>query len=64
MRTQNNLYLALQHFEREFVASVVEEYPDKRDAAKQLGIGLATLYRKLSEHEKQKRQLTPCKHER
>ena len=50
---ENNEIRTLKDIEKEYITKVLEEYgydtEGKKKAAKQLGIGLATLYRKLDD---------------
>jgi len=46
----DDLHDAAERFERQHIARVLKETPDKRRAAKRLGIGLSSLYRKIDEH--------------
>ena len=41
---------AYARFERMHIERILQQIPDKRDAAKCLGIGLSSLYRKIEEH--------------
>ena len=43
----DNLIGAVEQFERQHIERILRETPDKREAAKRLGIGLSSLYRKL-----------------
>ena len=45
----DDLKLAVARFERLHIARILEQTPDKREAAKRLNIGLSSLYRKLEE---------------
>ncbi|MEO2089945.1 MAG: sigma-54 dependent transcriptional regulator, partial [Gemmataceae bacterium] len=46
----DDLRVAHQRFERQHIARILHHTPDKREAAKRLGIGLSSLYRKIEEH--------------
>jgi DNA-binding NtrC family response regulator len=46
----DNLAEAYARFERMHIERILAETPDKRDAARRLGIGLSSLYRKIEEH--------------
>jgi DNA-binding NtrC family response regulator len=46
----DNLADAYARFEKMHLEKILSESPDKRDAAKRLGIGLSSLYRKIEEH--------------
>jgi DNA-binding NtrC family response regulator len=47
----DDLRLAVARFERLHIARILEQTPDKREAARRLNIGLSSLYRKLEEGE-------------
>lgn len=47
----DDLRLAVARFEKLHIARILEQTPDKREAAKRLNIGLSSLYRKLEEGE-------------
>jgi len=44
-----DLRLALKHYERLHITRVLRQWPDKREAAKRLRLGLSSLYRKIEE---------------
>src|SRR5262245_17089206 len=46
----DDLRSALRSYERIHLERVLAECPDKREAARRLGMGLSSLYRKLEEH--------------
>ena len=46
----DDLRVAHQRFERQHIARILHHTPDKREAARRLGIGLSSLYRKIEEH--------------
>lgn len=46
----DDLRAALGHYERLHIGRVLRQCPDKREAAKRLGLGLSSLYRKIEEH--------------
>jgi DNA-binding NtrC family response regulator len=45
----DDLRSALRHYERLHILRVLEQCPDKREAAKRLKLGLSSLYRKIEE---------------
>lgn len=45
----DDLRTALRHYERLHIARVLKNWPDKREAAKRLKLGLSSLYRKIEE---------------
>jgi DNA-binding NtrC family response regulator len=45
----DDLRSALRHYERLHITRVLRQYPDKREAAKRLRLGLSSLYRKIEE---------------
>lgn len=45
----DDLRSALRHYERLHIARVLRQWPDKREAAKRLRLGLSSLYRKIEE---------------
>ncbi len=45
----DDLRTALRHYERLHLARVLRQWPDKREAAKRLKLGLSSLYRKIEE---------------
>lgn len=47
----DDLRSALRHYERLHIARVLRQWPDKREAAKRLRLGLSSLYRKIEELE-------------
>jgi transcriptional regulator with PAS, ATPase and Fis domain len=47
----DDLKLAYQEFEKSHIQRILQQTPDKRQAAKRLGIGLSSLYRKIEEHQ-------------
>ena len=44
-----DLRSALRHYERLHITRVLRQWPDKREAAKRLKLGLSSLYRKIEE---------------
>jgi DNA-binding NtrC family response regulator len=48
--TVDDLSEAVRRFERLHVERILRQTPDKREAAKRLGIGLSSLYRKIEEY--------------
>jgi transcriptional regulator with PAS, ATPase and Fis domain len=44
-----DLRSALRHYERLHITRVLRQWPDKREAAKRLRLGLSSLYRKIEE---------------
>jgi len=44
-----DLRSALRHYERLHISRVLRQWPDKREAAKRLKLGLSSLYRKIEE---------------
>ena len=44
-----DLRSALKHYERLHITRVLRQWPDKREAAKRLRLGLSSLYRKIEE---------------
>jgi DNA-binding NtrC family response regulator len=42
---------AVRRFERQHIARILRQTPDKREAARRLGMGLSSLYRKIAELE-------------
>ena len=47
----DDLRSALRHYERLHITRVLRQWPDKREAAKRLKLGLSSLYRKIEELE-------------
>jgi DNA-binding NtrC family response regulator len=47
----DDLRTALRHYERLHIIRVLRQWPDKREAAKRLKLGLSSLYRKIEELE-------------
>jgi len=47
----DDLRSALRHYERLHISRVLRQWPDKREAAKRLKLGLSSLYRKIEELE-------------
>ncbi|MCH7990654.1 MAG: sigma-54-dependent Fis family transcriptional regulator [Planctomycetes bacterium] len=47
----DDLRSALRHYERLHIIRVLRQWPDKREAAKRLKLGLSSLYRKIEELE-------------
>ena len=47
----DELRSALRHYERLHISRVLRQWPDKREAAKRLKLGLSSLYRKIEELE-------------
>jgi DNA-binding NtrC family response regulator len=47
----DDLRSALRHYERLHISRVLRQWPDKREAAKRLRLGLSSLYRKIEELE-------------
>lgn len=45
----DDLRSALRHYERLHILRVLRQFPDKREAAKRLRLGLSSLYRKIEE---------------
>lgn len=45
----DDLRSALRHYERLHISRVLRQWPDKREAAKRLRLGLSSLYRKIEE---------------
>lgn len=45
----DDLRTALRHYERLHILRVLRQWPDKREAAKRLRLGLSSLYRKIEE---------------
>ncbi len=45
----DDLRSALRHYERVHIMRVLRQWPDKREAAKRLRLGLSSLYRKIEE---------------
>ena len=45
----DDLTMAVKRFERRHIERVLRQAPDKKEAAKRLGIGLSSLYRKIDE---------------
>lgn len=45
----DDLRTALRHYERLHISRVLRQWPDKREAAKRLRLGLSSLYRKIEE---------------
>jgi len=45
----DDLRSALRHYERLHISRVLRQWPDKREAAKRLKMGLSSLYRKIEE---------------
>ncbi|QDT54384.1 Transcriptional regulatory protein ZraR [Caulifigura coniformis] len=45
----DDLRSALRHYEKLHIARVLKQWPDKREAAKRLKLGLSSLYRKIEE---------------
>lgn len=45
----DDLRTALRHYERLHITRVLKQWPDKREAAKRLRLGLSSLYRKIEE---------------
>ncbi|MFO1022166.1 MAG: sigma-54 dependent transcriptional regulator [Planctomycetales bacterium] len=45
----DDLRSALRHYERLHITRVLKQWPDKREAAKRLRLGLSSLYRKIEE---------------
>lgn len=46
---EEDLRLAVAHFEKKHLERILKQYPDKREAAKRLGLALSSLYRKIEE---------------
>jgi DNA-binding NtrC family response regulator len=46
----DDLKLAYERFEKRHIHRVLRQFPDKREAARRLNIGLSSLYRKIEEH--------------
>ena len=47
----DDLRSALRHYEKLHITRVLRQWPDKREAAKRLRLGLSSLYRKIEELE-------------
>ena len=47
--SDDDLRSALRHYERLHISRVLRQWPDKREAAKRLRLGLSSLYRKIEE---------------
>jgi DNA-binding NtrC family response regulator len=45
----DDLRSALRHYERLHIRRVLRQWPDKREAAKRLKLGLSSLYRKIED---------------
>jgi DNA-binding NtrC family response regulator len=45
----DNLARAVEDFERQFIERVLRQAPDKKEAARRLGVGLSSLYRKIAD---------------
>ena len=45
----DDLTQAVKRFERRHIERVLRQTPDKKEAARRLGIGLSSLYRKIDE---------------
>ena len=45
----DDLRSALRHYERLHITRVLRQWPEKREAAKRLKLGLSSLYRKIEE---------------
>jgi DNA-binding NtrC family response regulator len=45
----DDLRSALRHYERLHIERVLKQWPDKREAARRLRLGLSSLYRKIEE---------------
>lgn len=45
----DDLRSAVAHFEKRHLERILKQYPDKREAAKHLGLALSSLYRKIEE---------------
>ena len=45
----DDLRSALRHYERLHISRVLRQWPDKREAAKRLKLGLSSLYRKIED---------------
>jgi TyrR family helix-turn-helix protein len=41
---------AVEAFEKAHIERLLRQYPDKREAARRLGIGLSSLYRKIEQY--------------
>jgi transcriptional regulator with PAS, ATPase and Fis domain len=46
---QDNLASAVQRFEKQHIERVLRQTPDKKEAARRLGMGLSSLYRRIGE---------------
>lgn len=46
---EDDLRAALAHFEKRHIERILREVPDKKEAAKRLGLALSSLYRKIEE---------------
>lgn len=47
----DDLRSAVSHFEKRHLERILKQYPDKREAAKHLGLALSSLYRKIEDLE-------------
>lgn len=47
----DDLRSALRHYERLHIRRVLQQWPDKREAAKRLRLGLSSFYRKIEDLE-------------
>jgi transcriptional regulator with PAS, ATPase and Fis domain len=45
----DDLRSALRHYERLHISRVLRQWPEKKEAAKRLRLGLSSLYRKIEE---------------
>jgi len=45
----DDLAEAVRRFEKQHIERILRRTPDKRDAARRLGMGLSSLYRKIAE---------------
>jgi len=45
----DDLRSALRHYEKLHIIRVLRQWPDKREAARRLRLGLSSLYRKIEE---------------
>ncbi len=47
--SEDNLRAAAALFEKQHIERILRQTPDKEEAARRLGIGLSSLYRKIAE---------------
>jgi len=46
----DDLHLALERFEKRHLERILRQSSDKREAARRLGIGISSLYRKIEQY--------------